>query len=98
MRRLLVSMLAMVAIHAAGCGGTGEEELSTPSETDKTQAGPVDGPRQGTRKTYFSDASLTTVVGQRESGCPPSTSMINWGVTSSYFETMTFFCYQEPQE
>ena len=40
---------------------------------------------------YYSDASLTTVVGERYIPCAGSTW--SWGTTSPYYETTTESCY-----
>ena len=100
MKRLLVSAVAMFAIHAVGCGGAVEElEAPTPvPESDETaQQGPIGGTGKGTREYYYSDAAHGTLVGVREYGCPPPTILVNWGTTSPHRVYTTFTCAVAPQ-
>ncbi|NMO22465.1 hypothetical protein HPC49_29600 [Pyxidicoccus fallax] len=100
MKRLLVSAVAMFAIHAVGCGGgaleEGEAPAPVPEAGEVTQQGPIGGVRKGTRDSYYSDSSYTTLVGVREYGCPPSTIHVNWGTTSAYKISTPFVCYVDP--
>ncbi|RKH13313.1 hypothetical protein D7V97_05935 [Corallococcus sp. CA053C] len=103
MKRLLISSLAVLALQLAGCGGGVEadesQSPSTPVADDKTQLTPVGGGGNtyGTHVNYYSDATRTTLVGIRESGCSSATPLTNWGVVSSYSTTWKFVCAVAPQ-
>jgi hypothetical protein len=41
-------------------------------------------------RTYYSDATFTTAVGQRGTDC--SCNPVSWGVTSSFVQSQTLCC------
>ena len=87
-RHVIGSALLVAGMLMAGCGGTEMEQveqdnLATSEDAIKDCTG------QNYEFIYYSDATKTTVVGERSCDC---SIWVRWGTTTAYYDAWSGVC------
>lgn len=88
-KNIMGSALLVAGMLLAGCGGATAEpvepdNLGTSEDALPTCTG------QNYEFTYYSDATRTTIVGERGCDC---TYYARWGITTAYFDSWSGTCF-----
>jgi hypothetical protein len=88
-RHFIGSALLVTGMLMAGCGGTGPEPVEQdPLATSEDPLPNCAG--QNYEFTYYSDATKTTIVGERGCDC---NYYARWGITTAYYDSWSGVCY-----
>jgi hypothetical protein len=87
-RKLIGSALLAAGMLMVGCGGATietieQDHLATSEDAAKDCSG------QNYEFTYYSDATKTTVVGERSCDC---SNWVRWGTTTAYYDLWSGTC------
>ncbi len=89
-RNLIGSGLLAVGMLLAGCGGAPVDEATQFDELSTREDALPDCTGQDYSYEYYSDATKTTLVGERGCSCG---AWFRWGTTSSYYDYYSGGCF-----